>query len=78
LGDFSRPTKYQQALWQVSDNILKLKNPTDNDYDEADKQLVETAREALDFHWRKIKAEILGEAPLKEPPAPRGALRNDG
>nr|BCF18273.1 hypothetical protein XF13B_49640 [Bradyrhizobium diazoefficiens] len=60
--------KYQQALWRVSDDILKHENPTDEDYDQADKQLVAAAREVLDFHWRKIKAEILGEPPLKEPP----------
>ncbi len=59
--------QYQQALWQVSDDILKHKNPTDKDYDEADKRLVEAGREVFDFHWRKIKAEVLGEPPLKEP-----------
>jgi hypothetical protein len=57
--------KYQQALWQVSDDILNLENPTDKDCEAADKRLVEAARVVLDFHWRKIKAEILGDQPLK-------------
>jgi hypothetical protein len=61
--------KYQQAMWQVSDDILKLENPTEDDYDKADKQLVVAARAVLDFHWRKIKAEVLGREELKEPDA---------
>jgi hypothetical protein len=59
--------KYQQALWQVSDDILKIENPTEDEYDKADKQLVAAARNVFDFHWRKIKAEILGNDELKEP-----------
>jgi hypothetical protein len=59
--------KYQQALWQVSDDILKLEDPTEKDYDKADGELVVAARTVLDFHWRKIKAEVLGKEELKEP-----------
>jgi hypothetical protein len=59
--------KYQQALWQVSDDILNLENPTEKDYDKADKDLVVAARSVLDFRWRKIKAEVLGREELKEP-----------
>jgi hypothetical protein len=63
--------KYQKALWQVSDDILQMgvETATDDEIDEADKRLVEAARNVLDFHWRKIKAEILGKPPLKEPAA---------
>ncbi len=63
--------KYQKALWQVSDDILQMNVETasDDEIDAADKRLVEAAREVLDFHWRKIKAEVLAQPPLKEPPA---------
>jgi hypothetical protein len=60
--------KYQQALWKVTDDILNLKKATDAQYQAADKLLVEAARIVLDFHWQKIKAEMLGDKPLKEPP----------
>lgn len=63
--------KYQKDLWQVSDDIMKLEKPTEADLDQADKKLVVAARIVLDFHWRKIKAEILGNPPLKEPLAER-------
>ncbi|MCA6099179.1 hypothetical protein [Bradyrhizobium australafricanum] len=61
--------KYQQALWQVSDDILKL--DTQNERQAQDERLVTAAREVLDFHWRKIKAEIVGSKPLQEPPYER-------
>jgi len=66
--------KYQQALWQVSDDILKIENPTEDQYDNADRELVVAARNVFDFHWRKIKAEILGNEELKEPPAENSAV----
>jgi hypothetical protein len=61
--------KYQKALWQVSDDILKMVSPSEEELNVADKRLVQAARKVLDFHWRKIKAEMIGESPLKEPPA---------
>lgn len=61
--------QYQKDLWQISDDILKLNNPTDTELELADEKLVAAARKVLDFHWRKIKAEILGEPALKEPPS---------
>ena len=59
--------KYQKELWQVSDDIMKLPEPTEADLEAGDKKLVEAARKVFDFHWRKIKAEMLGDPPLKEP-----------
>jgi hypothetical protein len=59
--------KYQQVLWKVSDDILNMK--TKNERQAADERLVVAARETLDFHWRKIKAEILSNEPLREPPS---------
>nr|WP_166305799.1 hypothetical protein [Bradyrhizobium sp. 2S1]MCK7671756.1 hypothetical protein [Bradyrhizobium sp. 2S1] len=61
--------KYQQALWQVSDDILKME--TRDERQAQDERLVIAAREVLDFHWRKIKAEIVGGAALQEPPYER-------
>jgi hypothetical protein len=62
--------KLQKALWQVSDDILKMtdaRSLTEEELDEADKQLVAAARNVLDFHWQKIKAEILGMPKVTEP-----------
>ena len=62
--------KLQKALWQVSDDILKKTDArplTEEELDEADKQLVAAARNVLDFHWQKIKAEILGKPKETEP-----------
>ena len=56
----------------MSDDILNMnwKTATEADIQAADKRLVVAARTVLDFHWQKIKAEILGHKPLKEPPYP--------
>jgi hypothetical protein len=35
----NQKTKYQQVLWQVSDDILKFENPSEEKYNNADKQL---------------------------------------
>ncbi len=62
--------KYQKALWQVSDDILRktdIGHLTEEELEAADKQLVAAARKVLDFHWQKIKAEILGQKKLTEP-----------
>jgi hypothetical protein len=47
--------------------VLREEDPTAADYTAADKRLGEAAREVFAFHWRKIKAEIPGNEPLKEP-----------
>lgn len=63
--------RYQKALWQVSDDILRKTDVgplTEQELEAADKQLVTAARKVLDFHWQKIKAEILGREKLTEPP----------
>jgi hypothetical protein len=60
----------QRALWQVSDDILKKADArplTEEELNAVDKQLVAAARNVLDFHWQKIKAEILGMPKVTEP-----------
>jgi hypothetical protein len=61
--------QYQQALWQVSDDILNmdLDKATDDELDDADKRLVLAAREVFDFHLQKIESEILGDLSKGEP-----------
>ena len=63
--------KYQQALWQVSDDILDMDWPrvTDDEIDKADKRFVAAAREVFDFHQQRIEAELLGGTVEEEPPA---------
>jgi hypothetical protein len=62
----------QQALWKVSDEILNM--PTRAQRQDADPRLIAAARDVLDFHWKKIKAEILGKESATEqecpPPTP--------
>lgn len=62
--------KFQQALWRVTDEILKttdVRPLSDEELDAADKHLVVAARKVLDFHWQKIKNEILAKPELIEP-----------
>jgi hypothetical protein len=59
--------QYQKALWKVSYDILNME--TKEQRQGADERPVIAAREVLDFHWRKIKVEILGKEAVKEPPS---------
>lgn len=54
----NRKKALQQRLWTISDEILNLK--TKKERQTKDAELVNAAREVIDFEWQKIKREMRG------------------